>query len=89
MAQTDQLTRGAIATLADLARGDSGGSFGARSLLIYAFDTSSPIHDFASLSGQHRDAAIIILDRDWAIDSDVIESIVPEIRRWHSESKAG
>ena len=88
MAQTDQPTRDALALLADLARGDSGGSFAARSMLIYAWNTASPIYDFVSLSGRHRAAALVILDRVWAIDPDVIESIVPEIRRWQGEAQA-
>lgn len=85
MAQDDTATREALATLADLARGDSGGSSGARSVLLYAIDTTRPITDFAGLSGRHRSAAVIILDRAWTIDPDLIRSIVPEISRWMND----
>lgn len=83
MAETDQATRDALATLADLAQGDSGGSSAARSMLVYAWDTSQPIYRFADLSGRHRVAALVILNRAWAINPDAIESIAPQVRRWH------
>lgn len=87
MAPADQPTRDALALLADLARGDSGGSYGARSMLIYAWDTSRPIYEFASLSGRHRAAAVVILDRVWSIPAEEIESIVPEVIAWHKSQQ--
>jgi hypothetical protein len=82
MATLDEATRAAISTLADLAAGDSGGSSGARSVLLYAADTSRAIEDLASLSGRHLDAAIILIDRPWAIRADLIESMVPQMKTW-------
>ncbi len=80
-------TTEALSLLANLAYGDSGGSSAARSILLYAWDHHHPITEFYALSGRHRTAAVTIIDRPWAIKKELIESIVPEVRRWQDEAR--
>ena len=83
--EAKEQTAEAIRTLADLAYGDSGGSWAARSVLLNAWNRDNPIRGIHLLSSRFRKAAICIIDRPDAIDDEVIERLVPRIRQWQIE----
>jgi hypothetical protein len=75
----------AITRLANLARTNCGSSDAARSVLAYAWNARWPIRDLYKLDAKNRRAAIILIDRDWAIEDYIIESLVPEISAWAAD----
>ena len=81
-----EATTAALDRLAKLTRGGSGASFAAKSILLYAWNQNHPIHDFYKLDSGNKAAAVTIINRVWAIDPNLIESVVPEIRAWQIEA---
>lgn len=75
-------TPDAITRLADLVRADCGASEAARSVLAYAWNSRWPIRNLSKLDRGNRQAAIVIIDRDSAIEDSLIKALVPEIYDW-------
>lgn len=75
-------TSDAITQLAALVRTDCGASEAARSVLVYAWNSRWPIRSLWKLDKINRRAAIVIIDRDRAINDVLIKSLVPEIYEW-------